>query len=97
MNVPEYPRIRRMSIQLLVNDPGRSVGFYSGILGFTVDFQYEDFYAAMVKDECSIHLKSGHTCVEDRKRKRENEDLDILFEISDVADFFSPFRTVPPK
>jgi catechol 2,3-dioxygenase-like lactoylglutathione lyase family enzyme len=45
--------------QFLVTDIKRSLQFYTEKLGFDIDFQYEDFYAGIVKDGCSIHLKVG--------------------------------------
>lgn len=51
--------IQSMSPQLLVADLGRSISFYTGKLEFLLAFQYEDFYAGVTKDGCSIHLKIG--------------------------------------
>ena len=39
----------------------------------------------------SIHLKSGKPLIEERKRKRENEDLDIVFSIEAVEDLYEEF------
>ncbi len=77
-----------MSPQLLVAGIEQAIQFYSEKLGFRVDFRHEDFYAGISKDGCSIHLKSGKVSVEERKHKRENEDLDILFSVDDIENLY---------
>jgi catechol 2,3-dioxygenase-like lactoylglutathione lyase family enzyme len=49
-----------MSQQFVVADLERSLNFYTQALGFTIDFRNEDFYAAVIRDRYSIHLKSGN-------------------------------------
>lgn len=78
-----------MSPQLLVTNLDRSIEFYTKKLGFTVAFRYEDFYAGIIRDGNSIHLKSGTPSAEERKNKRENEDLDIVFSVQGVDDLYS--------
>ena len=68
-----------MSPQFLVTDIEDSIEFYTKKLGFYLEFRYEDFYAGIIKDGYSIHLKSGKPSIEERKSKRENDDLDIVF------------------
>jgi catechol 2,3-dioxygenase-like lactoylglutathione lyase family enzyme len=77
-----------MSPQFLVADIERSIEFYTKKLGFDVDFQHEDFYAGIVKDGCSIHLKSGKPSIEERKSRRNNEDLDIVFSVDGIDDLY---------
>ena len=77
-----------MSPQILVADIDRSVEFYTKKLGFEVEFLHEDFYAGILKNGCSIHLKLGIPSTEERKNKRENGDLDIVFSVEGVADFY---------
>ena len=48
-----------MSPLLPVADVERSIEFYTKKLGFSLDFNYEDFYAGIVKDGHSIHLKAA--------------------------------------
>ena len=97
--------INRMSIQLLVNDLERSVAFYTNMLGFDVEFRYEAFYAGLIKDGCSLHLKSGIPSGTKRTQK-ENEDTDVLFSVSDIEKickelqdkqvlFIQPLRQMP--
>ena len=78
-----------MSPQILVSDIDRSIEFYTKKLGFDVDFRYEDFYAGIIKDGYSIHLKIGSPPTEERKNKRENEHLDIVFSVEDVEDLYN--------
>ena len=77
-----------MSPQILVADIDRSVEFYTKKLGFEVEFRYKDFYAGLIKNGFSIHLKLGNASAEERKNKRENGDLDIVFSVEGVAGFY---------
>ena len=63
MDTITHFRIKRMSPQFLVADIDRSIEFYTQKLGFDVDFRYEDFYAGIIKDGFSIHLKTGQLSV----------------------------------
>ena len=106
MDTVTHPRIKQMSPQFLVADIDRSIGFYMQKLGFDIDFRYEDFYAGIVKDGCSIHLKTGQPSFEERKSKKNNQDLDIVFSVDGIEDlyaelsgksveFIQPLRTMP--
>lgn len=81
-------KIKKMSPQFLVGDIERSIKFYTQVLGFGLDFRYEDFYAGIIKDGCSIHLKTGNYSTEERKSKKLNEDLDIVFSVDEVEALF---------
>jgi catechol 2,3-dioxygenase-like lactoylglutathione lyase family enzyme len=84
-------RIRTMSPQFIVSDIERSIEFYTKKLGFELDFRYENFYVGIVRDGFSVHLKSGRTLVAERKKKRLNEDLDIVFGVSGVDELYKEF------
>ena len=88
MDKTTYPMIKKISPQLIVRDIVRSIAFYTEILGFDLDFRYEDFYAGMIKDGHSIHLKSGTPSTEERKNKRKNEDLDLVFSVDGIEALF---------
>ena len=77
-----------MSPQFLVTDIEHSIEFYTKKLGFDIEFRYEDFYAGIIKDNYSIHLKSGKPSIKERKNKRENTDLDIDFSVEGVKDLY---------
>lgn len=87
MNAVTYSRIRKMSPQLLVADIEYSIEFYTKKLGFDVDFRYEDFYAGIVKDGYSIHLKVGRSLGQ-RENKRIMEDLDIIFSVDNIEGLY---------
>ncbi len=95
MKTTIYSTIKSMSPQLLVADIERSIGFYTTQLGFEVDFRYEDFYAGISKDGFSIHLKTGHPSAEERKSKRENLHLDIVFSVEGLEDLYKEFLNKP--
>ncbi len=77
-------KLTGMSPQFLVADLDRSIRFYTGQLGFGLDFRYEHFYAGVVRDGHSIHLKLAHTRPDERQFRRENEHLDITFTVEDI-------------
>lgn len=100
-----YFRIKKMSPQFLVTDIERSIEFYTKKLGFDIDFRYEDFYAGIVKDGHSIHLKLGEPSIEERMNKRNNG-LDIVFSVDSIEklyqelsnksiEFVQPLRDMP--
>ena len=70
---------------------GVLLNFIQKTLALTSTFRYEDFYAGIIKDGCSIHLKSGNPSTEERKNKRENQDLDIVFSIEGAEDLYNEF------
>ena len=76
--------IKKMSPQLVVADIDDSFEFYTGKPGFEIDMRYEDFYAGISRDGWSIHLKKGKALIEERKNKRINEDLDIVFSFDGI-------------
>ena len=84
MNTATFPGIKKMSPQLIVADIQRSIAFYTQKLGFTVDFRYEDFYAGIVREGFSIHLKLGKPSLEESKGRINNEDLAIVFSVDDI-------------
>jgi len=88
MDTITYFKIKKMSPQLLVADVDRSIEFYTTKLGFDVDFRYEDFYAGIIKDGYSIHLKASKPSIEERESRRNNEDLDIIFSVDGIEGLY---------
>jgi len=84
-------RIRKMSPQFIVTDLDSSIEFYTKKLGFDVDFRYEDFYAGVIKDGHSIHLKLGQPSMDERQSRKENEDLDIVFSVQGIEDLYEEY------
>jgi catechol 2,3-dioxygenase-like lactoylglutathione lyase family enzyme len=76
--------IQTMSPQLLVTDLDQAIGFYTEKLDFDVAFRYEDFYAGLVKDGCSVHLKLGGSL-----RQKGDDDLDLIFSVDNVEDVYA--------
>jgi len=93
MTTNTQSKIKKMSPQFLVTDIEHSIDFYIKKLGFDLEFRYEDFYAGLIKDGFSIHLKSGKPSIEERKTKREKEDLDIVFSVEAVEDLYEEFMS----
>ena len=75
------PVFKQMSPQLAVADLVASLQFYSEKLGFSLDFTYEDFYAGIIKDGHSIHLKCGEFPMDKEKKQ---DDLEILFSVDAI-------------
>jgi catechol 2,3-dioxygenase-like lactoylglutathione lyase family enzyme len=97
MNTITNFRIKKMSPQFLVADLERSIQFYTRQLNFDIDFRYEDFYAGIVKDNCSIHLKSVESAGEQEKRKKNTDHLDIVFSVDDIEHLYEAFSNKPIK
>lgn len=95
MSTIQKSTIKSMSPQLLVVDIDHSIEFYTKQLDFALDFRFKDFYAGIIKDGFSIHLKCGSPSREERKNKRENEDLDIVFLVDGVIDLYNDFLNKP--
>jgi catechol 2,3-dioxygenase-like lactoylglutathione lyase family enzyme len=50
-------QIANVVAQLRTTDLAESIRFYTGKLGFTLEFQYEDFYAGIRAGSHVVHLK----------------------------------------
>jgi catechol 2,3-dioxygenase-like lactoylglutathione lyase family enzyme len=90
-----FPIIRSMSPLLLVADLDQSMAFYAGHLGFTIDFRYEDFYAGMVNNHFTIHFKCGKPDPAEREERKKNEDLDLVFAVSAIAELYDAMKRGP--
>jgi predicted enzyme related to lactoylglutathione lyase len=77
--------LKKMSPQLRVAHLGPAIEFYTQQLGFTLDFRYEDFYAGILRDGHSIHLK-GVDCPDNKK---EEDDLDIFFSVDGIESLYA--------
>jgi predicted enzyme related to lactoylglutathione lyase len=88
-----YPKIKNMSPLFVVSDLEQSLDFYTQKLGFEIDFRYEDFYAGIIRDGYTIHLKSGSPAKEERANKLENEHLDLVFSVEDIHDLFNTIKS----
>ncbi|HET6256641.1 MAG TPA: VOC family protein [Puia sp.] len=78
---PEF-RITKMSPLFIVKDIERSVAFFTGQLGFHVEFRYEGFYVGVRNDVASIHLKKSY--FPSAGQKTDSDDLDIVFSVTGI-------------
>lgn len=79
------PVLKKMSPQLQVASIENSIDFYTEKLGFSLEFRFEDFYAGLVKDGHSIHIKSGSP----QENKRKNmEDPEITFSVDRIEQLY---------
>jgi catechol 2,3-dioxygenase-like lactoylglutathione lyase family enzyme len=85
-------RITRIAAQLRTTDLAGSIRFYTSLPGFTLDFQYEDFYAGISAGSQSFHLK----LVDDKDPSIEfvsrGDHLHLYFETTDVSAFAEAVR-----
>ncbi len=88
------PRIKSLSALLLVSDLEHSIQFYKR-LGFETDFVYEGFYAGIVKDSYTIHLKLGEPGKKERERRQKSEDLDIVFSVEQIERLYDGIKIMP--
>jgi len=95
MDTATTSSIKKMSPQFLVSDFERSIQYYTQVLGFDLEFRYEDFYAGIIKDGYSIHLKCGQPSREERENKKENNDLDIVFSVDNVDALYEEYSQKP--
>lgn len=81
-------RIKQMSPQLPVTNLERSITFYVDKLGFEVEFRYEDFYAGIIKDAHSIHLKLNDPGIAPQKFSGDDGLLEILFTVENIHQLY---------
>src|ERR1700733_14033137 len=88
MGSSTYSAIKQMSPQLLVADMERAIEFYTKKLGFAVDFRYEDFYAGIIKNGYSIHLKVDESLIDEQNNKRNAGNLAITFSVDHIDSLY---------
>jgi predicted enzyme related to lactoylglutathione lyase len=77
-------RIRSFAPQLLVDDLGRAIKFYSEVLGFSFGPTWHGFYAVGERDGFEVHLKCAPKAVGDRANRRQHEHLDVYASVTGV-------------
>jgi catechol 2,3-dioxygenase-like lactoylglutathione lyase family enzyme len=77
-----------------VADLARSLAYYRDRLGFEVEFEYEGFYAGVVRDGCRIHLKCAVPPERDQSAFEAAEHLDACFGVEGVEALASRFAAV---
>ncbi len=79
--------IKGIAPQLRTTDMAVSIRFYTEKLGFTVDFNYEDFYAGIRAGEQSFHLKLVDEKDPSISFVDEGGHLHLYFQTQQLADF----------
>lgn len=77
--------------QFLVDDLGRSMGYYRDCLGFAMDFQYQGHYGSVSRDGCAIHLKCAPKTVADRAHRKAENHLDAYIDVTDATALHQEF------
>jgi hypothetical protein len=85
--------IKGMSPQLLVADIKHSLDFYTKLLGFEIEFCYENFYAGIRKDGFSIHLKTGKYSIEERQNRKKMMTLTLCFRLTILKTCTTNYQT----
>ena len=77
-----------------VADLTRSLSFYRDRLGFDVEFEYEEFYAGVLREGCRIHLKCSASPERDQAAFEAAEHLDACFAVEDAAALAGQFESL---
>lgn len=104
--MPPPPALTYVAPVFRVADLARSLSYYRDRLGFAVEFEYEGFYAGVVRDECRLHLKCSPPAPRDQPAFEAAEHLDACFGVRDAealaarftaagAAFTMPLRSMP--
>jgi catechol 2,3-dioxygenase-like lactoylglutathione lyase family enzyme len=99
-------RLKYVAPVLRVADLQRSLTYYREQLGFELEFDYEGFYASVIRDGCRVHLNCAAPLERDQKAFETAEHLDACFGVEDAealsnafalsgAAFSVPLRNMP--
>jgi catechol 2,3-dioxygenase-like lactoylglutathione lyase family enzyme len=69
----------------------RALAYYRDKLGFEVEFNYENFYASVMRDGCHIHLQCAPPARRDQVEFETNEHLDACIIIPDAQQLSRSF------
>lgn len=86
-------KIKAIAPQLRTVDMTSSIAFYTEKLGFSVGFNYEDFYAGIRAGEQVFHLKLVDEQDPSIPFVDEGGHLHLYFETDDVAAFADRLKT----
>ncbi len=76
-----------------VADLARSISYYRDRLGFEVEFNYDGFYAGVLRDGCHLHLKSSPPLERDQAGFEAAEHLDACFGVQGIESLASDFAS----
>jgi catechol 2,3-dioxygenase-like lactoylglutathione lyase family enzyme len=88
-----FMNIKSIAPQLRTTDMASTIRFYTEKLGFTVDFNYQDFYAGIRVSDRVIHLKRVDAPDPSIPFVDEGGHLHIYFEADGVADLAEQLRS----
>jgi uncharacterized glyoxalase superfamily protein PhnB len=81
-------KIKQMSPQLQVANVEGAIEFYTGKLDFDLEFRYEDFYAGIIKDGCSIHLKLTDLPAVQKNQHSDDDPIFITFSVDHIDSLY---------
>jgi predicted enzyme related to lactoylglutathione lyase len=84
-------RLRYVAPVFQVADLARSLSYYRDRLGFELEFEYEGFYASVVRDGCRVHLNCAPPVERDQSAFEASEHLDACFGVEGVEALESRF------
>ena len=90
---PHSASITGVAPQFLVDDLGAALAYYRDKLGFSVDFCYDSFYAAVSRDGFAIHLKCAPKTLSDRAHRKQHEHLDAYVSVAGVTALHDELRS----
>ena len=76
-----------------VADLNRSISYYRNQLGFELEFDYEGFYASVIRDGCRVHLTCSATLERDQAAFEAAEHLDACFGVEDAETLAQAFTS----
>jgi catechol 2,3-dioxygenase-like lactoylglutathione lyase family enzyme len=82
---------------LQVADLARSLAYYRSQLGFELEFEYDGFYASVIRDGCRVHLKCSPPPARDQEAFERAEHLDVCFGVEDARALASQFAFTGAK
>ena len=81
-------KLDSLSPQFVVSNLEASIRFYTEKLGFSLSFNYEDFYAGIDCNGHLLHLKLGEVSTQERQHKRACGHVDITFGVFDIKQVY---------
>jgi catechol 2,3-dioxygenase-like lactoylglutathione lyase family enzyme len=86
-------RLTYVAPVLRVADLGRSLMYYRDQLGFDLEFDYEGFYASVIRDGCRGHLNCSAPWERDQKAFEAAEHLDACLGVEDAEALAKAFAS----
>src|SRR5947209_6749055 len=86
-------KLKYVAPVLRVADLQRSITYYRDQLGFELEFDYEGFYASVIRDGCRVHLNCAAPPARDQRAFEIAEHLDACFGVHDAAALANAFAS----